>query len=976
MNEQKSTFCKEILSSIINEEISDFFVCQKYSNHKQKNYAKSNWKEEIACITKHSLIFIGSALDEGIKRQFDYTNIESIIIGNDNDTSKEPNQLEEESKISDSNKSDIKDKDNNIIIILKEGIKNKIKIRYLFNFPNSLLFFDKFSKKYKLFFIRNRGIITKLKVKENFKTKTSQETEKYIHVGNYKFKQFQFFRLDINKSRYYFRRDKTQDYSREARIHIKLLDECPIEKLLANPNIANFKFCAWSSLCLHLMYETSGVFILSINERHIDYSDQNRNDIWNMMEYQIRIKPKSGKDKNVLYYYIRRKYIPPLFETYNDFIFIFEELYDESNNLIEIDNDSFRDLNTLIDTFRCEKIPETNKVTEELIKMKMNSYLVDSSTMKHLYFSFDSLQATKVRRIACILELKLIQIHEKYEKKKVQEIKMNSLKELQSLSYFLDGEVLIPDTFLKKLHYSTFFDLLNNFHKDIDKLFSKTSASTNFLWKNKINNFLQYVITFHDSESDSLFKMLDELTKTIPSSIEEIDPIFKLFLNLCATTTNEKIIENVSISYIVNNISNIKEISYNTYFMNYFIAHNKLKRIEKIESELIYYQFLLFLLNTNYNIDTLGSIHDYLFKVCNNYLSFDLIDDYSNNLKNDELVYDSPSSEKKYSSIFNKKFMQLFTQSDSCTIPITLSLKCLIYLSSINPQNLSEILTDEVMIQLSKNISSFDQNLIYYSLFFVHKITELSNESNILLDKFPEILLKVINKIKGSGIPEGKNHPLIILKSLQILKNCLQNNQIKAYILEYPNRKFLKYIFRLITKQENYSFKEDNFYINILSLSYEVLSLAVDKNTDIRQYISTNFHFFNVIEYKSVEYYEFFEFIVNNNIMNTDTNKIPIIKQRQNELIKEYNIFLQNLFEFISKYVGNDLNILNEAKYTCKHLVFLCYKIAKYLRQKEKPKTNQNYNSNNTNSSTDFTIETDTVEKVLQIFKQPTKNYN
>ena len=110
--------------------------------------------------------------------------------------------------------------------------------------------------------------------------------------------------------------------------------------------------------------------------------------------------------------------------------------------------------------------------------------------------------------------------------------------------------------------------------------------------------------------------------------------------------------------------------------------------------------------------------------------------------------------------------------------------------------------------------------------------------------------------------------------------------------------------------------------------------------------------------------------------MNTDTNKIPIIKQRQNELIKEYNIFLQNLFEFISKYVGNDLNILNEAKYSCKHLVFLCYKIEKYLRQKEKPKTNQNYNSNNTNSSTDFTIETDTVEKVLQIFKQPTKNYN
>lgn len=965
MNEHKSSFCKEILSSIINEEISNFFVCQKYANPKQKNNEKTKWKEEIVCVTKHSLIFIGSDLNEGIKRQFDYTNIDSIIIGEEQGISKPA--------VSDWNQNGDKEKDNNIIINLKEGINKKSKVKYLFNIPNSLLFYEEFSKKYKLFFVQNRGIIAKLKVKSNFKAKILQEAEQYTHVGDYKFKQFQFFRLDTNKSPYYYKRDKTKDYSREGQIHIKILDECPIENLLANPNIENFKFCAWSSVCLHLMYESSRVFILSINEK--EFHEQGKYDIWNIMEYQIRIKSKNGKDKNVVYYYIRRKYIPPLFETYNDFIFIFEELYDESSNLIEIDNDSFRDLNTLIDTFRCDKKQETNTVTEELIKLKMNSYLVDSNTMKHLNYLFDSLKITKVKKVASILELKLIQILAKYEKQKFEKMENDCFEELQRLNFLLEREELDEDTFLKKLQYSKFFDLLDGYHKDIDKLFSQTSTSTSFLWKNKINNFIQYVINFHEFTPDSLFKMLNHLTKTIPSSIEEIDPIFKLFLNLCATTTNEKIIENVSISYIVNNISNIKEISYNTFFMNYFIAHDKLKRIENVESELIYYQFLLFLLNTNCNIYTLESIHDYLFKICKNYISFNLIDGHSNNIDTDELIYNSSSSEKKYCSIFNKKFMQLFSQSDSCTISIKLSLKCLIYLSLINPQNLSEILTDEVMIQLSKNISSFDQELIYYSLILVYKITELSSESNTLLNKFPEIILKVINKIKGSGIPEAKNHPLIILKSLEVVKNCLKNNQIKAYILEDSNRKFLKYIFRLITKKENYCFKEKNFYLNILSLSYEVLSLAIYKNIDIRQYVSANFHFLNVIEYKSLEYYEIFDYIVNN-IMNIDTNQK--IKQRQNDqndLIKEYSIFLQNLFDFIIKYVGNDLNILNETKYTCKHLALFCLRIEKYLQQKENHNANQN-NSSNKNSSNVFNIENEIVEKVLQIFKKPTKNYN
>ena len=359
--------------------------------------------------------------------------------------------------------------------------------------------------------------------------------------------------------------------------------------------------------------------------------------------------------------------------------------------------------------------------------------------------------------------------------------------------------------------------------------------------------------------------------------------------------------DDVSIHYLINNQDNIKEIMYNSYFLTYFIRSGDLQRIERVDSDLIYGKFLILILNKD--IKVLEAVHDYIFSFCKNYLD------------NEEGASLETSPLQKYSSIFIQKFILILSQSGSNTIPITIALKCLIYLAALSHNNQVDILIDDVITQLVKNLSSFDQNLIYYSLLLIYRFSKHNSESILLLQKYPEIIIKMLNIIKGSKIPESRYHPLIICKVLEIIFNFLNNAQIRNFLLNFTNRKFIKYLFRLIAKKETYTVNNQNYYIKIISLCYGILAEIVSKNVDIRQYIALNYNFFSVMNIKSLEYLEILNYY-----------KI-FAKEDNGNTKKELTTFFEHLFHFLVRYVSNDLNQINSAKFKCRNLYSLFYYI-------------------------------------------------
>ena len=879
MSEQKKSFCIEILSSIIHEEINEYFLCKKEKRVEIDGYESLHELDEIICITKNSLIIIGADLQK-IKLKLEYNNINSI----------------ENIHIDDEN-------DNKRLVLIKLNeplIKKEKEINNIsMQMNNAEAFINTLSKKFKLYYIQSKGIIKKLPVKTEESLFTSQIDE-YTHLEKYKYKSFKYFVLDSDKSDYYFRRYKSDLYNTNARIQIDISDEYPIEKLTSNPNMNDISYYAWSKLCTYLMFDPNGVVILSSNEYKNSDDDIMKEDYkYESITYKLRIQNKiHQKPKNVIYYFIRKKYLPPLYETYIDFMFLFEEYYTEHSVQIDFNEDSLNDFLTMVETFTYKRLPEKNKVSNELIKLKIDAFMVDCQTMLYLHNLFEDTKITRLRMIACIIELKLMQIYEKYEKKSLDYIKKETLIELENLHFLLDDENINVINYEKKLSYLSFNDIMEENYKTIQNIFERYNIRADFLWKNKINNIFEYVIQFHNG---NLFKLLNDLVKKVPSAIDEIYLIFKKFVNLCAVTTDNKFIDDVSIHYLINNQDNIKEIMYNSYFLTYFIRSGDLQRIERVDSDLIYGKFLILILNKD--IKVLEAVHDYIFSFCKNYLD------------NEEGASLETSPLQKYSSIFIQKFILILSQSGSNTIPITIALKCLIYLAALSHNNQVDILIDDVITQLVKNLSSFDQNLIYYSLLLIYRFSKHNSESILLLQKYPEIIIKMLNIIKGSKIPESRYHPLIICKVLEIIFNFLNNAQIRNFLLNFTNRKFIKYLFRLIAKKETYTVNNQNYYIKIISLCYGILAEIVSKNVDIRQYIALNYNFFSVMNIKSLEYLEILNYY-----------KI-FAKEDNGNTKKELTTFFEHLFHFLVRYVSNDLNQINSAKFKCRNLYSLFYYI-------------------------------------------------
>ena len=177
------------------------------------------------------------------------------------------------------------------------------------------LFLKLFQKQTTLYFIQITNEIKEIPIK----TKKNENYELHNKDSALPFKISDDFELkEKNASEYIYKLKDKQNNQNETIIKIKILENEPIEKLAFNPNISNFSFCSWNSLCSDLMYETNQSCLLDINSETED-----------TIEYKLRICSSERNGKNILYCYNRKKYLWPFLETFKDYIIIYEEKYNQ-----------------------------------------------------------------------------------------------------------------------------------------------------------------------------------------------------------------------------------------------------------------------------------------------------------------------------------------------------------------------------------------------------------------------------------------------------------------------------------------------------------------------------------------------------------------------------------------------------------------------------------------------------------------------
>lgn len=960
MYEQSCNFCLNTISNIIQETIEYYTTCKKkriteenpnqprappQSGEKNvftegftkatnfftlaiekftttkppnKNRIKKNKKlysEEILFICPESIVFLGENVNNGIKRKLLFENILNITV--------KPGISSE------------------IVINLKNPVKSQQKLQYTFLILNPGYFIENLNGKYQIYSVKTKGMKNNLDIKidymaslftgilssqakgpnsifmDDFDKKKSPNDEIY-YVLNYKFylnKKYKpnhhYTNIFANMEDYEIPKTKPNEQpALLSKIFIQILKENPIENLSENPSNKSLKVAARESVMNYLkgyLGENTKFWMkpmVKVNKPTLE----NDLSIWKGYKFELKTAPgKDGKGYNILYYYLRRLFIPPFFESYNDITIIFREDYyvyaknrDFTPNTKEI-------LSHLVNSLRPVQIQERNEVSDILVKTKLESYLIDGKTINFLYSRLN-LVGNEGYKLVLDYKMKLALLYEKFEKEKISE-DFRIVDEIVNTYLLLDNKEIDLDEYMKKLKYESFEDLVGKIEANINKYFGLTDKKTILLFKNKIANFIGNNLLSRVF-AKGFFGRLLNLYKRLNDFAKALNPILNYMLNIQIITINYDIILNESISYIINNLGSIEQITYNENLMAYCISNGILRQIQSLESDLIYCQFLNYILNNNFSLKILRAVYIFLEK-----LKKALI---NKGQDEDEDLTSENSSTIKNLKLFIPTFVKLYSDPNNTLDINILSCKCLTILALIDYENRDLLSNEEFFGHIYHYFSSCEEEVIFYSIKLFGEILQTKCDMTKIIEENNGFLYKLINILKGHKMRGCYYHPELIHLVLSLLKKIiLENSQIKILILKPENRKFVKYILKYIYDY-NECLGEDelaySYYFPIMTSVYNLLTEIIKKNSEIKKYIETNFHMIYLINQKSTQYMKIVD--------NSGDEK------EQRDLIKK---FLIALLKFMKSYISTDLLMVSITQYYGKNISLMLIKFGEFL---------------------------------------------
>lgn len=937
MYSQKSNFCLSTLTEIIGEEILYFVTCKKKRwsfrligttskdkenklKSKDKKAKEDEYVEEILFICEESIKFIGSDYSK-VKREFKFNNIESLNVSGN--------------------------KGENCIFCLKEGIKKNKKKSYEFTIFNNLKFIEILNGKYKMYAIRknikeiynvNYKII---EMKDNSNESKDKKikypgTLKIYHLGRYKFRLNELFeQSNSERNTFIYEQDKQkEDIIKEEEdsvpktlpkisISIYIQEEQPVEFFSMNSNKESIKICSYNAfynyvteiLGLKNGYHVKPVIKTYKNPEGEDIS------LWRCYIYNLKTKCINHLGFNLYYFYIRRSFIPPFFESFNDIAIVLKEEYrDDSSAGTEFSELALASIRDLYNSFCADDLQKTNSITEQMITEKLDSYLVYSKNLKYFYEDLGILGNNSIK-LALAYKIRLALFYNDYDNKLLKEYGNDIKKCYKEIEG--EGQELNFEKYYQKIKNMTREQLLEKYTSEIKKYLKYEDKNAEIIHKQKIIQFLgDFVMqkkfiplpiesiesvsktSNHDDndknefqkEKSSFITKLIDLSKRSMSFKKKILPELKFLLNISIITETEEVLIEQSINDVINNQDKIFLITYNEKLLLKLIREGKLQEVEEVSSEVFYYQFLNIILSRNFSIKLLKSIYEYFINFCGE----DSEIDGEKNSANSESV-------KRMAPILLETFMNLYSD-ESMNPQVTIySCKCISFLAKSDPSIRDRLTEEEFAGLLYHHFSSPNEAVVFNSIKLFQIITYTNFNLNKMIHLHKGFLFKLINILKGTGIDGCFTDPELTYLVIDYLSEKFDYILIQRELLSEKNRKFIKYLFPYIGSFEKCfdKTKSYQYYFNLQTVIFKFLTKIVKTGPEIRKYIEDNYNLTSVIDQEAEFYVKILENQKNsgdNGNRRNQQEKIDNAKEKEESIM----LLMKNIVEFLNDFITEE----------------------------------------------------------------------
>ena len=177
--------------------------------------------------------------------------------------------------------------------------------------------------------------------------------------------------------------DKKEDkeyFSEECDLIVDIFDQAPLCKFDTNINNRDLSYYAYSSVLVYLKnnLKCGNLWILK-NEIFTKKINLNE-DMSSWEGWRIDARVCDPEYRNLIFIFLRRKFIPPYFDTYQDFIIVLNE--NSSLENYEINPEAYNVINLVANSLSTP-ITTTVKENELFLSAKVDALLVDEET---LYF--------------------------------------------------------------------------------------------------------------------------------------------------------------------------------------------------------------------------------------------------------------------------------------------------------------------------------------------------------------------------------------------------------------------------------------------------------------------------------------------------------------------------------------------------------------------------------------------------------------
>jgi hypothetical protein len=684
---------------------------------------------------------------------------------------------------------------------------------------------------------------------------------------------------------------------------LEVEDEYPIEKFCGNSDYLDFGFYSYSKFFIYMFTKLNmQKFWIFNNQNYVKKFNFNKDSAsWEGWRIDCRTKPRKEKGFNIVFIFLRRKFIPPLHETFQNINLIMTQEYEVKGNL-EISSNAIKILEMCADSLTSEYIHSSTYEARKIIEVKMESFVMNTDSLDYFYNTLKTYSGKETFKLGLDFTFKVILTLEEHVKDTMSYIKERFVKRLQAGFYLLGNKDFNLHQYEKEMRNIDFQQLLVENDNYFKKFLESNDMKLLETWENKRNDFLAFCMN-----GGFCFKMINisyiiSLTKRI-SELETLNSLIDKCLNLRVINFKNEPLES-KIGAIVNNMFHIKEISFNEEVMAVLIQTEYLRVLHEVESDHIYIEFISFLLRNQNLVSNklLYSFYIYLKEIIKGETNESLSNSDSSNLK-------------KCLNSMLLIILKIYSNFENSPTTLTIACKCLCILTTFDKFNKTTLIAENCLLVISNYISSPDEKLLYYSAqLLTYIISEARDNIKELIEKNSKLIPKCLKILKGSSIPGcyySTKTITLVVKVIIILLN-MQNSQVKEKLSEKGHRKFVKYLFNYIQNNQLTLPQDMEQTIHIQQMIFNILEILVKKNTELRRYMEDNYRFLKLLDFRAVFYFDVIQHVL---------GICEVINANIVEHTEAYMKMILAMFYFLRNYISSDLQIVKAISLNCPNLI-------------------------------------------------------